>query len=191
MLSLLRKIPFLAASPRVNGVDPGQVAVLYQTLVDLSRAPAFYQSPYQVPDTLEGRFDLLSLLVGTCCLRLSALPGGPDLSQAVFDLMFKHIERNFREAGVGDLSVPKQMRRMIQAFYGRNEIYAQALLDTGAHADWTAMLSVNVYNQPDHPAAPAVAQWVQMVWWPFLLKQDDAQSIMHLADGLTALREGL
>lgn len=105
--------------------------------------------------------------------------------------MFKHIERNLREAGVGDLGIPKQMRRMIQAFYGRNEIYAETLLTPGSEAGWPAILALNIYNQPDHPAASALANWIQTTWWPFLLKQQTLQPIMPLIDGLKILHEGL
>lgn len=189
MLSVLRKLPFLTKTIS-DPLSAEQTASLYNSLVALARTPSFYQEPYHVPDTLEGRFDLLSLLVGTCCLRLSQLPDGQAVSQHIFDLMFKHIERNLREAGVGDLGVPKQMRRMIQAFYGRNEVYATVLLDGNAEA-WPAVLSLNVYNQPSHPAAPALAQWMQTIWWPFLLKQESLQPIMPLIDGLKNLHEGL
>lgn len=79
MLSVLRQLPFFTKPP-VGPLSPQEVMALYNGLVELARQPAFYQDPYQVPDTLEGRFDLLSLLVGTCCLRLSQLPDGQAVS---------------------------------------------------------------------------------------------------------------
>ena len=163
---------------------------LYSALAHLARAPAFYQPPFNVPDTLEGRFDLLGLLVGTVCLRLSAWPGGAANAQPVFDLMFQHLELNLREAGTGDLSVPKQMRRFIQAFYGRNGAYA-AVLEAG-QGDLADVLARNIYNGVDDgTGASALAQWVAQSWWPVLLSFHDKNEINSLIDKIKLMHQEL
>lgn len=156
---------------------------LYQSVYALSRQPAFYLPPFNVPDTLEGRFDLLGLLAGTLCLRLSSLPGGQGVSQQVFDTLFRQVELSLREAGTGDLSVPKHMRRMIQAFYGRNAAYADASDGT----DLVVVLSRNIYADTDQASAERLARWVKQVWHPFLLTCADVRSISDLIESMKAI----
>ena len=75
---------------------------LYGCAVAAARAPFFYEA-LGVPDTVDGRFDLVSLHVYLVVRRLTALPApGPALSQAVFDAMFEDMDVNLREMGVGD-----------------------------------------------------------------------------------------
>ena len=85
----------------------------------------FYQA-LGVPDTLDGRFDLVALHVFLLVHRLQRAPG-PALAQAVFDAMFSDMDNNLREIGVSDLSVGKRVRAMWEAFHGRSKAYASAL----------------------------------------------------------------
>ncbi len=185
MISLLSRLATrLLPSQDTVPIAPAQQ--LYPALAALARRPAFYQAPYDVPDTLEGRFDLLSLIVGTLCLSLSQNQN-PDLAQSTFNLMFQHLERNLREAGVGDLSVPKQMRRMIQAFYGRNSQYAEVLLQAEPDKQSLVMLLANnIYNGQDvsDQSTEALAAWVLESWWPNLQQHYDANTIKRLIDNL-------
>jgi cytochrome b pre-mRNA-processing protein 3 len=97
--------------------------------VAAARQPWFYQA-LGVPDTLDGRFDLVGLHAFLVIRRLSALPPpGPDLAQAVFDAMFSDMDINLREMGVSDLAVGKRVRAMWEAFHGRAAAYEAALAD--------------------------------------------------------------
>ncbi|HEY1096247.1 MAG TPA: ubiquinol-cytochrome C chaperone family protein [Alphaproteobacteria bacterium] len=165
--------------------------VLYHGVVRLGRMPGFYQAPYNVPDTLDGRFDLLTFLIGTLCLRLSQLNDGQELSQSLFDRLFGQVELNLREAGVGDLSVPKQMRRMIQAFYGRVSHYAEILQASAPQPELAVSFNRNIYNEQDETAAQALAQWVVMQWWPVLTSFDNIQQAPLLAAQLHSLSDAL
>lgn len=103
-------------------------ASLYGTIVAQARSRSFYVD-YGVPDTVEGRFDMIVLHLVLVLRRLKQ--GSPALQaagQEVFNLFCRDIDHNFREMGVGDLAVPKQMRRVGEAFYGRAAAYEQALL---------------------------------------------------------------
>jgi cytochrome b pre-mRNA-processing protein 3 len=82
-----------------------------------------------VPDTVDGRFDLLVLHLWIMLGRLKALEGGTDLSQALFDRFCIDMDDNLREMGVGDLTVPKRMQAFGEAFYGRSAAYDMALAD--------------------------------------------------------------
>jgi len=87
-----------------------------------------------VPDTLQGRFELLTLHAALALVRLKASPEAQKLAQNFTDLLFRHIDAGLREAGVGDLTVPKRMRKLAGDFYGRLEAYAAALADQEALA---------------------------------------------------------
>lgn len=100
---------------------------LYGAAVAAARAPWFY-AELGVPDTLDGRFDLVGLHVYLVIRRLTALPEpGPVLAQAVFDAMFSDMDVNLREMGVSDLSVGRKVREMWEAFHGRARATAAAL----------------------------------------------------------------
>ena len=105
---------------------------LYSVAVAAARDPFFY-TQLGVPDTLDGRFDMVGLHAFLLIRRLTPEPGGPALAQAVFDAMFNDMDVNLREMGVGDLSVGKKVRAMWEAFHGRAHAYAEAM-KTGPEA---------------------------------------------------------
>src|SRR5262249_18838863 len=107
------------------------IAALYGAIVAQARNPAFYLE-YGVPDTPEGRFDMIVLHLALVCRRLGRAQG-PDqaparsVSQAVFDMFCRDMDHNLREMGVSDIGVPKKMRKLGEAFYGRLDAYDRAL----------------------------------------------------------------
>ncbi len=105
---------------------------LYTAAVAAARDPWFYTA-LGVPDTLDGRFDLVGVHVFLIIdrVRAEAAPG-PEVAQAVFDAMFADMDFNLREMGVGDMSVGKRMKEMWEAFHGRSTAYAAAI---AAHDD--------------------------------------------------------
>ncbi|MGH7068038.1 MAG: ubiquinol-cytochrome C chaperone family protein [Acetobacteraceae bacterium] len=127
---------------------------LYGTVVAAARAPALYRD-LAVPDTLDGRFDLVSLYAALLVLRLEAEPPlGHQLAQAVFDAMFSDMDVTLREMGVGDLSVGKRVKAMWTAFHGRAAAYAAALADTDPAALESA-LARNVWRGRPPARGPA------------------------------------
>jgi len=102
-----------------------RAAELYDIAVAQSRQPEFY-AQLNVPDTVDGRFEMIAMHCGILvyCLKKEE---HAKLSQALFDKMFKVMDPMLREMGVGDLSVPKHMKRMMQGFNGRAIKYAQAI----------------------------------------------------------------
>lgn len=75
----------------------------------------------------------------------SARGNGKALAQATFDQMFANMEQNLRELGVGDATVPRRMKDMVQAFYGRATAYDNALR-AGDVAGLRQALQRNVYR---------------------------------------------
>lgn len=100
---------------------------LYDAAVAQARQPALYAAR-QVPDTLDGRFELVALHVFLILHRLkrTAAPG-PAIAQALVDHMFADMDRSLREMGTGDLGVGRRVKAMAKAFYGRVAAYESAL----------------------------------------------------------------
>ena len=130
---------------------------LYGAAVAAAREPFLYTG-LGVPDTLDGRFDMISLHAFLLIQRLKREPApGPALAQAVFDAMLSDMDINLREMGVGDLSVGRKMRVMWEAFHGRAAAYAAAM-QAGDVAALDAALDRNVWRgkPPPDGATPAL-----------------------------------
>lgn len=135
---------------KTSGPDEVTLA-LYRQIVEQSRRPEFYIA-CSVPDTLDGRFDMVMVHAWMVIRRLrTALPDGPPRAQALFDHMFADMDSNLREIGVGDLSVGKRVKAMARAFYGRVDAY-DAALAAGTSAALIEALGRNLYGtQPQTP----------------------------------------
>ncbi len=96
---------------------------LYEAIVAAARQPHFY-TQWRVPDTVDGRFDMLLLHLCLVVERLRA--EAPELCQNLVDYFCTDMDANLRELGAGDLSVSKKVRRMAEAFQGRYDAYAAA-----------------------------------------------------------------
>jgi cytochrome b pre-mRNA-processing protein 3 len=100
---------------------------LYGMIVAQARSAAFYTS-YAVPDTVQGRFDLIVLHLVLVLARFGRNDGtARGIGQMLFDVFCRDLDGNLREMGIGDLAVPKQMRRFGEAFYGRQAAYLAAI----------------------------------------------------------------
>jgi cytochrome b pre-mRNA-processing protein 3 len=108
------------------------VELLHEKIVAQSRLPVFFLPPYGVPDTLVGRFEILTLNAGLVLRRLNqALEPGPEVSQALANAIFSHFDDALREIGISDVGVPKKMKKLAGAFMGRGAAYAQAMEQEG------------------------------------------------------------
>jgi cytochrome b pre-mRNA-processing protein 3 len=104
----------------------GTIEAIYGMIVTQAREPSFYRD-LRVPDTVDGRFDLLVLHLWMLLRRLKPAADGTRLCQALFDHFCDAMYANLREMGVGDLIVPKRMQAFGEAFYGRAAAYDVAL----------------------------------------------------------------
>ena len=104
----------------------GTIESIYGMIVTQAREPLFYRD-LGVPDTVNGRFDMLVLHLWMVLRRAKLIEGGTELSQALFDRFCDDMDANLREMGVGDLTVPKRMQAFGEAFYGRAAAYDVAL----------------------------------------------------------------
>ncbi|MCJ7526659.1 MAG: ubiquinol-cytochrome C chaperone [Methyloceanibacter sp.] len=119
--------------------DDTSATKLYGAIVAQARLPVFYQG-FGVPDTLEGRFLMLSLHLFATLHRLKAegpkpgepKPGEPkalDLAQDLIDRFGADMETVLREIGVGDLSIPKKVRGLAASGASLLQSYEEALAE--------------------------------------------------------------
>lgn len=126
---------------------------LYVAAVEQSRQPSFYLD-WGVADTVDGRFDLLTLHVCLILARLARERGTQkELGQTLFDLMFADMDVNLREMGVSDTGVGSRIKTMAKAFYGRLAAYTEGLNDAVLLGP---ALERNLYR--GRPPAPGVVE---------------------------------
>ena len=138
------------------------IRALYGVIVAQARAPGFYAT-YLVPDTVGGRFDMIVLHLALVLRRLRCEPAELGaLGQSVFDLFCTDMDHSLREMGVGDLAVPKHMRRLGEAFYGRACAYDRAL-DAKGEEVLAPTLARNVFSTGGaiSPGAVRLASYVR------------------------------
>ena len=125
----------------------------YDAVVAQARRPEFFTLS-GVPDTLDGRFELICLHAFLFLHRLKReAPPAAELGQAFFDAMFADFDRSLRELGTGDLSVGREVKKMAQGFYGRIQAYEEGLQN--GDAVLAAALGRNLFGTS--PSAPASA----------------------------------
>ncbi len=136
---------------------------IYNALVAQARQPWFYLDG-GVPDTLEGRFEMVMLHAFLVLRRMKAL-GDParEVGQRVFDIMFDDMDQTLREIGVGDLSVGKKIKGMAAAFYGRIAAYDEGL-DAEEPGVLDAALKRNLFAMavPSATQVSAVANYLRL-----------------------------
>lgn len=121
----------------------GTIQRLYGVIVAQARLPSFYLR-YGVPDTVDGRFDLIVLHLFLVVERLG--DAGASLAQPLLEAFCRDLDDNLREMGLSDLAVPRRMRSYMEAYYGRSEAYRTALASGGVQACAQA-LARNVYGE--------------------------------------------
>jgi cytochrome b pre-mRNA-processing protein 3 len=135
------------------------VYATYTAIVAQSRQPVFY-AEWGVPDTVTGRFDMISLHLSLLFRRLRLeKAAGAEFSQALFDLFFKDMDRSLREMGAGDLAVPKKVRKMTELFYGLMTGINEAM-DRNDRPGVEAVLKRNVYGEADGSHAGELAAYL-------------------------------
>jgi cytochrome b pre-mRNA-processing protein 3 len=151
------------------------IASLYGTIVAQARSAAFYAN-YGVPDTVQGRFDLIVLHLVLLLRRLSQSEGenaGRRLGQRLFDTFCRDLDGNLREMGIGDLAVPRHMRHFGEAFYGRQATYLAAL-DAPDERDFEKALARNILKAENDRRAARLARYACAVVCELDGQHDDA-----------------
>jgi cytochrome b pre-mRNA-processing protein 3 len=146
----------LRARERARRAERAAADLLYGELVARARAERFYRE-LGVPDTPEGRFEIVGLHAALLMRRLKAEGAdGRSLGQALFDLMFADMDASLREFGVGDLGVGRQVKRLAGQFYARLAALDRVLGTTEAGL-LAPILHANVWHGGPPPSAGQVA----------------------------------
>ncbi|MBL4619009.1 MAG: hypothetical protein JKX88_02780 [Marinicaulis sp.] len=133
---------------------------LYAAAVEQARSAPLY-ADFGVPDTVEGRFEMIVIHVYLIlrCLREDT-PRAKKTGQKLFDAMFQNMDDSLRELGVGDLSVGRKIRTMAENFYGRIKAYEETLTSKAAEQDLAKSLGRNVYGDEDAKGSSDLAKYV-------------------------------
>lgn len=135
------------------------VYAVYNAIVAQSRREIFY-AEWGVPDTLTGRFDMISLHAALVFRRLrSSERETKEFAQNVFDCFFKDMDRSLREMGVGDLSIGKRIEKMGGLFYGMLSSLS-AILDEEDRAGLADFISRNFHEGQPHAALDVFADYI-------------------------------
>jgi cytochrome b pre-mRNA-processing protein 3 len=121
--------------------DRGTAPRLYAGVVERGRAPHWYVDG-AVPDTVDGRFDMIAALLCVVLLRLEAAPAGIPTSTAVAECFIDDMDGQLREIGIGDIIVGKHVGRMMGMLGGRLGAYRSGL----AEGDLAPALLRNLYR---------------------------------------------
>lgn len=135
---------------------------LYLEVVKQARQPRFFAA-LGVPDTVQGRFEMIALHAFFVLHRLKRHHEmSADLAQELFDVMFDDMDRNLREMGTGDLGVGKRVKRLAEQFYGRIAAY-EAGLAAADEAGLRRALERNLYGAetPGAGSVRAMADYVR------------------------------
>jgi len=138
--------------------------ILFGRIVDQSRQPKFYAA-WAVPDTLDGRFDLIILHVSLVVNRLEASDENKQISLLIRHLqevLFDNMDMSLREMGVGDMSVGKKVKIMAEAYFGRKAAYQAALRADKSAAGIAASVVKNIYREQP-PGENIVDQFVAYI----------------------------
>jgi cytochrome b pre-mRNA-processing protein 3 len=112
---------------RARGVNRDVTEALYGAIVAAARQAPLY-STWNVPDTPLGRFEMLSLHMFLFQHRLRDETGAArELAQELIDAFFADVDHSLRELGIGDMGIPKRMKKLARMFYGRTAAYADAI----------------------------------------------------------------
>ena len=128
---------------------------LYGAIVRVAREPAWYREG-GVPDTLDGRFDMLSAVTAMALLRLEA-EGEAGKTPAVLltEIFIDDMDGTLRQIGIGDYVVGKHIGRMMSALGGRLGAFREAS-DAGALSE---AVRRNIFHEapPDEASVDFVA----------------------------------
>ncbi len=127
---------------------------LYLWAVEAARQPAWYLDA-RVPDTLDGRFDLIVLHLFALQERLRSIPGARKLQRILSETFFHDMDRSLREIGSSDAGLPRRIRAMAEAYLGRLIAYHEAIGDAD---QWRATLRRNIYADAEDARCDALMQ---------------------------------
>ncbi len=111
----------------VRRANEAIAVTIYDEIVAAARQPVYF-AKLNVPDTPLGRYEMLSLHMFLFLHRMKGEESAAgQLAQSVTDMFFQDLDHSLRELGIGDVGVPKRMKKLTKMFYGRAIAYGEAL----------------------------------------------------------------
>ncbi len=132
---------------RLLGEKRDEALPLYNAVVTRARAPHWYRDG-AVPDTVDGRFDMIATILALVMLRLEAEPAGGEPAARLAERFVDDMDGQLREFGIGDIVVGKHIGRMMGMLGGRLGAYRDGL----AANDIDGALVRNLYRGAPPPA---------------------------------------
>ncbi len=149
---------------RLLGRRDDETLPLYNAIVARARLPHWYLDG-QVPDTVDGRFDMVAAVLGFVLLRLETTPKGAEPSARLAERFVDDMDSQLRQIGVGDITVGKHIGRMMAMLGGRLGAYRDGVIDESLDG----ALVRNLYRG----------------------KTPDPEALAHVSGSLLALRAAL
>lgn len=143
-------------------------AALYSAVVAKGREPHWYEAG-RVPDTVDGRFDMIASIFALLILRLETEPEAGETAARLTECFVDDMDGQLRQFGVGDVVVGKRMGKIMGLVGGRLGAYREGLAPGAAEGAFAAALLRNLYRGEDPGDA----------------------ALKHSAAGLRALHEAL
>ena len=143
--------------------------LLYGHIRDVARDPLIYRLG-QAPDTLDGRFTILVLHLAFVIRRLKdAGREARALSQDLFEVFIHDMDQGMREAAVGDLAVPKRLKKMMRVWYGHLRAIDEELAPADARGELIqalpGFLRRNLYKDSETtPDLMPLSRYLQHQW---------------------------
>jgi cytochrome b pre-mRNA-processing protein 3 len=135
---------------------------LYAKIIAKGREVHWYEAG-QVPDSLDGRFDMISTILALVILRMEKLEGAAQDSAYLTELFVDDMDAQMREAGIGDVVVAKDMGRIMSVLGGRIGAFRTAFADP---EKLHAAINRNIYEgsnaseeAQNHVAAKLTEYW--------------------------------
>ncbi len=132
---------------------------LYEVAILNTRDSIFYEE-YGVPDTFDGRFDLLLLHVFIQLNRIMGAEDYDDVSQKLFDITFRDMDQTLREMGIGDMGITKHLKRMMKAFNGRMHAYQDGI---EGKQDMKQVLKRNLYGTLENIEESKIDKMIEFI----------------------------
>lgn len=116
---------------------------LYRSLTLLSRNKKFYND-LNIPDTIDGRFETLSIILFLFFKRINDIKSLQNINQNIANIVIADLDQSIREMGVGDMGIIKRIKNMGKSMWGRFYVYNK---DWGNEDNFKKSLIKNVYRK--------------------------------------------
>jgi cytochrome b pre-mRNA-processing protein 3 len=124
--------------------DRSAARSLYDATLAAAREPALYAS-YAAPDTIEGRFEMLALHLAVLLDRLGKADApARRLLQPLTEQFVVDMDDAMRAFGIGDLAVPRKVKKAAAALYDRHKAYGAAIAADDPHTAWATALGAQL-----------------------------------------------